>query len=291
MYTQEVVGKVVFNNYPEHLKHRLKKGEIAVFALKDRFNPAIGKFVLRWAGIPSKDQIIDPESGDVINIAYKPKFNAKESEWDTEEIWLDPTANCQRTLHWNNANDQELYQYLKACNYNATNPNRDTSKEALIEEVIPEQQAKTKREKRLSVTDAVLTARAYSDEQISQFIQSNEREIIPFAKSNNLLHEITHIEGKRDIVELYAEKNPHKFISIQPSEVIPDQDKVADFVKSLAKREILTFDKDTSEWKLGQDTITKVSRKPNQQNRELAIYLTTSPKGGEWLKKLKEYEQ
>ena len=159
---------------------------------------------------------------------------------------------------------------------------------AIIEEVIPDKISADKRKQRVDVVDAILAARSYSDDQVNQFLVTNEREVMPYAKKHNLTHELTYMEGKRNLIEKYAMEFPNKFTNTQILDSPVDTDKAADLVKACAKSGLISFDQDTREWKNEGTTIHKVSRKPNQQNRELAIYLTSTEKGKEWLKLLKQ---
>ncbi len=278
-----------FNDYPEALRYKLGPKESVAFRLKDAWNPAISKFILRQASVPSQDQIQD-EEGNIIEIAYKPKFNNSTSQWEFAEIWLDPQSMCTRVLYGNNVNDQQLYQYLKACNFNATNERRDTSKEAIFEEIIPDKQSSDKREIRSNKIDAVLVARSYSEEQLNTFLTANEREIKPFAKKHNMEHELSHLEGKRNLVEFFAEYHPNKFLNTKLV-ATPEQGDAATKIKALKAKGLLSFDEATREWVLWDERVAFVAtRKNNQQVRDFAEYVTTTEKGREVMKLLLQKE-
>lgn len=51
------------------------------------------------------------------------------------DIWFEKNTQCVKTLSGARADDQALFEYLTICNYNASNPNRDTSREAIFEKV------------------------------------------------------------------------------------------------------------------------------------------------------------
>jgi len=94
-----------------------------------------GRPTFASVNVPPSDTIVD-EDGSVKEIAIIKSFFSDNKEPTLNgDVFFDRFNSGTITLLGSRASDHNLFEYLKVCNYNASNPNRDASKPAIFEEV------------------------------------------------------------------------------------------------------------------------------------------------------------
>lgn len=148
-----------FNQLPEEVvkKTFLKPGEKVLWrTTKGGPNPLNPQEWLIPAAVqvPPIDNIYLPETGEYIQIAaierVDPTGNHK-----FYDLWFEKAQAGQIYITGGRAIDQEIHTYLSLCNYNGSNPNRDTSKDIIFEIVDEERAAKEGSKKRNLKRDAL----------------------------------------------------------------------------------------------------------------------------------------
>jgi hypothetical protein len=151
---------------------QLKRNEVKVFQYlnvkPDKQNP--GKVIMPSIHmIPEVDRVYDKESDDYIDIASigslgvggKPVFNT---------IQFTKKDRGLLALRGNKTGDREIYQYLMMSNYNASNPDRDTSVVPLYKLMEPKKEAADSRKQRTLRRDAMNVAAELSAAEVREFI-------------------------------------------------------------------------------------------------------------------------
>ena len=127
-----------------------------------------------------------------------------------------------------------MYQYMDICNYNKSNPNRDTSYTALFERVDAAKDSKTKLEDAAKILDA---------EKIA--LTADESVIHNLAKGFNLNPDLD-ISDLRLQLKAKASKHPDKFVQ----NMAPDAfGKIREHLSNGIEGGHLYFDDETNQWK------------------------------------------
>ena len=126
-----------FNNLSESLVPKLGRDEIAHFQCNKITHDEKGNPIYPTYIIPGQDKIWDEEKGDYVDIAYITKPVGTNSKEDIQSIVFDRAEKATLTLRGDNSQHVLMYQFLKLCNYNESNPNRDVSKESVFKEITP----------------------------------------------------------------------------------------------------------------------------------------------------------
>lgn len=216
-----------FNNYPEKYNEdgrlewttrpaQLKRGQKVEYELinikpspLDKTGKTLG--MPEVFGIKKRDTVFvpfpdkakkelkelgDTRDGEYINIAYAPGNRSK-------QISFTRIKGGVLSLTGGKADDQELYEFLETCNYNASNPNRDKEVTPLFQRINNVEKNRKIRESRKE------RLRAFDK---AESLKTNElfRVAIGIGIKNPQKMES---EVLRNSVESYAEANPLDFLA------------------------------------------------------------------------------
>jgi hypothetical protein len=248
---------------------QLKRNEVKVFQYlnvkADKQNP--GKVVMPSVHmVPQVDRVYDKELDDYVDIASiasigvggKPSFNT--IQFTKQEKGLMP-------LRGNRTGDREIFQYLMLSNYNASNPDRDTSIVPLFKLVEPTKEAADSRKQRTLRRDAMNVAAELSAAEVRVFIAALNKD------------EKRDISILRDELEIMAEKDPQKFITLSK-----DKNKsIQATCKSAIDKKLIKFDKGNStfSWVSTGETIVQVPRSSKSSYLQGFTNFVLSNKNGE----------
>lgn len=193
----------LYNQLSQSLERKLKRNERAVYrVLNVRQDPDnYGKFLIPAAlQIPSTDTIYDKDKDDYVPIAF-----IERTKIDGSAVFGDIIFTGQNMgylfLNGGNASHQKIYQYIEVCNFNASNPNRDTSVEALFERIDSKKEAINERAMRKLIVKAVNLALEFDDKRAVEIAAA-------------LGIEGESIEETRNALEDYAGDNPEEFLEV-----------------------------------------------------------------------------
>lgn len=248
---------------------QLKRNEVKVFQYlnvkEDKANP--GKVVMPSSHmIPTVDRVYDSEVDDYIDIASikslgvggKPIFNT---------IQFTKQDKGLMALQGSRTGDREIFQYLMLSNYNASNPNRDTTVVPLFKLVEAKKEAAESRKQRNLRRDAMNVAAELSAAEVREFIASLNKD------------EDRDISILRDELEVLAEKDPKQFISLSK-----DKNKsIQANCKKAIDQKVIKFDKATSSftWVSTGETIVQVPRSSKSSYLQGFTNFVLSNKNGE----------
>ena len=248
---------------------QLKRNEVKVFQYlgvkKDPQNP--GKVIMPSIHmIPQIDRVYDKESDDYVDIASiaslgvggKPQFNT--IQFTKKEKGL-------LAVRGSKTGDREIYQYLMLSNYNASNPDRDTSIVPLFKLVEPKKEASDSRKQRTMRRDAMNVAAELSASEVREFIAALNKD------------EKRDISILRDELEIMAEKDPQQFITLSKDKNKSIQ---ANCKKAIDKK-VIRFDKASSTflWVSTGETIVQVPRSSKTSYLQGFTNFVLSNKNGE----------
>lgn len=210
----------LYNQFSPSLERKLKRNERAVYrVLNVREDPDnYGKFLVPAAlQIPSTDTVYDKEKDDYVPIAFIEKVKI-----DGAAIFGDIVFTGQNMgylfLNGNNASHQKIYQYIELCNFNASNPDRDSSAEALFERIDSKKEAVNERAIRKLIVKAVNLA-----------LELDDKKAIEVAAALGI--EADSIEETRNALEDYAGENPEEFLEVAERASIETEKLLKDAVK------------------------------------------------------------
>jgi hypothetical protein len=204
-----------------------------------------GKWAIPAAkNVPPIDQIWDEEKQEYVEIAAVRTFDA-EGNHTFHEIWFYGSQGGHLILRGGRAIDQEIHSYLSLCNYNGSNPKRDTSKEVYFtlvdENVKSEQERKVRSLKREALNvSADLTA-----EEVRNYIAALGQD------------DARPLEVLRNDLEILADSDPKSFL-----ELVSNKQAVMKATLNRAlKKGVIKFDEEQSKfsWPNGE-VITVVAR-------------------------------
>lgn len=268
MSATTVVTPIKYNNIPadssllKNLK-KLGRDEKVKYRVCGSFDPEKpDKFYGRTLILPTTDQITDPDTSEVYDIAYIKGLRAGGIQ-DVGDIVFDDFHASTITLFGNSADDQGKYKYIELCNYLAQNPNR-FGKDPLIERVDEKVDLSGKRDKRKRVTAALNSVAVMTDEEILNFVRANR---MPDAGTP---------ESRRATVEDFAELNPDQFATMP----LIDYTSLYTLIDNASKAKLLQWNNVTRDW-LRSDGVQVLHIKKGfavSQKEELAQFLM-SPEG------------
>ena len=99
------------------------------------------------------------------NVSERGRFDRAEADF----VWLKEAGVAIPVYNVDRALDQEIHTYLTLCNFNATNPNRDTTKEAIFELVDEEAKAEKESRTRNVRREALNAAADMSPEEVKDY--------------------------------------------------------------------------------------------------------------------------
>jgi len=176
----------VFNNLPANMKVApLKRGTTILYRLVnyviDNTDPAKPNRRVwpKAIKIPTLDQIIDPDTNEVIRIGVVNTVDC-DGNPSIDTYWVRGMENDGYfILSGDSIKDQYFHWYFSLCNHNRSNPRRDTSVDPLFELVDAPGDAKKELKKFDVELEAMLFVRDMSTEELKNFAASlgwNEKE-------------------------------------------------------------------------------------------------------------------
>jgi hypothetical protein len=242
-----------YNNYPEGTVKKLGRNQTVTYRIlnikPDEDNP--GSFVMPFiVNVPSTDAIYDEKSEEWYDIAYITQVKAG-GEAVLGDISFEKSNAGTLTLKGSNARDQKIYEYLELCNYNVSNPNRDTSKMSLFKKIDSTADAENKRQMRRVHIDALNKAADMTDDE-ARFIAAS----LGFSMK-------TKIQELRNKIEEYAEDNPQEFLAVFEQQT----NRTEALVREAVDLGIVTHNHRSGKfvWTESEEEIYKYSKKPGVQ--------------------------
>lgn len=258
----------VYNDLSEDLVKPtlLKPGQTAVYKVDgivpNPYNP--GHFIIPFAkNVPPTDIIWDEGKQQYVEIAaVRSMANDK---YDFYEIFFFANSAGHLVLTGGSAEHQTIHTYLTLCNYNGSNPNRDTNKPILFWLVDEEKKSEQDRKIRNKKREALNIAHDLDMEEVRNYTASLGKD------------DTRPVEVLRNELEEYADKDPEAFI-----EMIRNQQSVQKAVlnRAIAKG-VIRFEAEQSRfvWANGE-VIATVARTTGGDNVEdLLAFCVSSAKG------------
>jgi hypothetical protein len=259
---------------PEKYKRVLKKGEYAIFRMVGTGFNEDGKFSGRDLILPATD-VIQDNDGNITPIAFVESWKAN-GDPNFGVIQFRTTDACQIILR-HGARDAAGYNYLKICNFNGSNLDRDPNAPLEFEEVDTMGGSKESRAERKIKAQAMDLAMSFTDDELIKFVQTNQVKIDGLRVVNKPDGSFDY-EEIRDIVERLAENKPNKFMTLNTAVEKPlsttDQ-----LINYAIESGIIKFDKEVKSWYNCQSSKNFLKVKSilkNSPKIELAIWLTSS---------------
>lgn len=245
----------------------LKPGEQVVYRVEGiQPNPMEpGKWAIPAAkNVPPIDQIWDAEQEAYVDIAAVKSSDA-EGNHTFHEIYFYGNQGGHLILRGGRAIDQEIHSYLSLCNYNGSNPNRDTSKEVYF--VLVDEQAKSEQERKTrNLKREALNVSADLDaEEVKNYIaalgQDDTRPI-------NVL---------RNELETMADNDPKAFLELIENK----QATMKATLNRALKKGVIKFDEEQSRftWPNGEVITTVARTTGGDAVEDLLSFCVSSAKG------------
>jgi hypothetical protein len=196
----------LYNNLPDKLlkKMLLKPGERVVYKLYNITSAPMDPTRLAipaYRNVPPIDQIYDKESESYIDIAAVKSVDA-EGNHTFHDIYFTSQQAGHMILFGGRAVDQEIHSYLSLCNHNASNKDRDTTKEVIFELVDEEAKAEKESTTRNKKRDALNIAADLTPEDVKDYTAA-------LGKSED-----RPIKVLRNELEALADRDPEEFLGL-----------------------------------------------------------------------------
>lgn len=258
-----------YNNVSDSLLKptKLKPGQQVVYKVEgitpDPMNP--GKWAIPAAkNVPPIDQIWDEEKQEYVDIAAVRSFDA-EGNHTFHEIWFFGNQVGLMILRGGNAIDQEIHSYLSLCNYNGSNPNRDTTKEVYFTLVDEQAKSESERKVRNLKREALNVSADLTAEDVRNYIAALGQD------------DTKPLEVLRNDLEKMADNDPKSFL-----ELVSNKQAVMKATLNRAlKKNVIKFEEEQSRftWANGE-VITTVARTTGSDAIEdLVAFCVSSAKG------------
>lgn len=268
------MDKIVYNLVSDSLRPKpLKRGERKTYCVYGSYDKKTGKVkrMLSALVFPNTDVVWDNEQGKYVPIALTSGVNDDGTPRLMELVITDKMGNVI-TVTGGKAKDHAIYEYFEMCNYNADNPSRDNSKEALIEVYSASKFAKQWRLEKIKKRDAVMIAEGLSDEEVRNWALSKGRS----AERS--------MEVMRADVEKYAEDHADEFLGEGFSNEIQIEGKLRDAAKQGVIK--LTKEKDAWVW-ADESKICDIKKGVGiSQYKELLRYVINSSTGRDVMERI-----
>jgi hypothetical protein len=193
---------IEWNNYKKK-PAALKRGQRATYELigiKEDPLSTDGRLEIPFMfGIPTTDRIVG-DGDEVIDIAYISNYTHGNVPQFGEIVFTKAQAGTI-TLDGGRPEDMKMYEYLELCNYNASNPARDTSVHALFKRQDYKKDKADERARRSLLVDALTASKKLTAVETRKL-----------AVALNIAAEDQDEIAIR--IEEFAEKNPTKFLAM-----------------------------------------------------------------------------
>jgi hypothetical protein len=214
--------------------------------------------------VPPVDTIWDEKKQEYVSIAAVKSVDAK-GEHTFHDIFFYGSMAGHMILTGGRALDQEIHTYLTLCNFNATNPNRDTTKEAIFEMVDEEAKAEKESRTRNVRREALNAAADMSPEEVKDYSAAMGKDD---SKPVSVL---------RNELEEMADKTPEDFMKL----INNKQAMMKAAINRALKKGAIVFNQEQSrfEWP-NQEAILTVARATGSDAvDELVSFCVSSAKG------------
>jgi len=213
--------------------------------------------------VPATDTIFDEEKGEYVDIAAVRAVDGQGNH-TFHEIFFYSNMAGHMILQGGRAVDQEIHSYLSLCDYNASKPNRDTSKEAIFELVDEEAKAEKESRTRNIRREALNAAADMSAEDVKTYAAAMGKDD---TKAVSVL---------RNELEEMADTNPQDFLNL----INNKQAVVTATVNRAIKKGVILFNQEQSrfEWP-NKEVILVVARTGSDAIDEFVSFCTSSVKG------------
>jgi hypothetical protein len=167
----------IYNNIPaEYMPKLPKRGTIVTYRFLDYYNDPLSETDLpvfkAKLMIPCFSRFFDKTNSEWIEIGLVSGVDAFGNAIPTmiRRVWVEPQANAgYLNLTIGNAADDELFQYLELCSFNAANPNRDENVHPILERVDFEAEAREARNDLRNKMEAIKIAGNIGKEDLPRF--------------------------------------------------------------------------------------------------------------------------
>jgi len=221
-------------------------------------------------GVPLIDTIWDEEKGEFVDIAAVRSVDGQGNHIFHEINFYSNMAG-HMILTGGRAFDQEIHSYLSLCDYNASKPNRDNTKEAIFELVdetaTAEKESRTRNQRR----EALNAAADLSAEDVKTYASALGKDD---SKAVSVL---------RNELEELADKDPGAFLDLISNKLAV----VTATVNRAIKKGTILYNQEQSrfEWP-NKEVILVVARSGSDAIDEFVSFCTSSPKGEKVLQTL-----
>jgi len=259
----------LYNNLSPDLINatKLKPGEKAVYRVhgiqRNPMDPT------KWA-IPSAknpppiDQIYDAKLEEFVDIAAVRATDA-EGNHTYHEIFFYGNQGGMLVLVGGRAADQEIHSYLSLCNYNVSNPNRDTTKEAIFELVDENARSVKERTHRNLKREALNAAADLNADEVRNYIAALGQD------------DTRALDVLRNELETLADNDPKGFLDL----VSNKQASMKAILNRALAKGVVMFDSEQSRftWPNGEAILTVARTTGGEPVEELISYCVSSAKG------------
>jgi ribosomal protein L20 len=259
----------LFNNVsPELIKStKLKPGEKVVYRILNiQRNPMDPT---KWAipsikAVPPVDQIYDEKAQEYVDIAAVRTVDPK-GEHSFHEIHFYGNQGGMLVLNGGRAADQEIHSYLSLCNYNASNPNRDTTKEAIFEFVDESARSEKERKNRNIKREALNAAYDLSGDEVKNYIAALGQD------------DTRPMDVLRNQLESMADNDPKAFLDL----INNKQASMKAVINRAVSKGVILFDSESSRytWPNGEAILTVARTTAGDAADELVSFCVSSAKG------------
>jgi len=259
----------LYNGVSESLvkKTMLKPGEQVVYRLynmqKNPMNPE--KIAIPSAkNVPPVDTIWDEEKGEYVDIACIKSVDAQGNH-NFQEIFFYGNMAGHLILQGGRAFDQEIHTYLTLCDYNASKPNRDTTKEIIFERVDEEVKAEKESRTRNIRREALNAAADLTPEEVKDYAAALGKD------------DSKPVKVLRNELEEMADSQPEDFMSL----INNKQAVMKATINRALKKNALVFNEEQSrfEWPNKEAILTVARTTGSDAIEELISFCISSAKG------------
>lgn len=161
-----------YNNLPEGILARIPKltGQMVKFEVRGKYWDKANK-IWRYphmTSVPKTDRIVDPETNEVYTIANIHNLSSS-GEPIMPMIFFDHSGHIIIRPDENgrySSSDILTYQYLMLCNYNETNPHRDSNAKVWFKQINDDAIALEKIGEKSQSADAIKMVATLSDDEV-----------------------------------------------------------------------------------------------------------------------------
>ena len=265
-----------YNNLPENILSRIPKltGQMVKFEVRGKYWDKANN---RWryphmTAVPKTDRIVDPETNDVYTIANVHNISST-GEPIMPMIFFDHSGHIIIRPDENgrySSSDILMYQYLMLCNYNETNPHRDSNTKVWFKQINDDAVALEKVGEKSQGADAIKMVASLTDEEVPLLAAQ-----IGVGEVGDLTQVL-----RLKLIE-YAEKNPAK--AQAGHEVISNLGSFVSDIEKAIEGKIISLDRRSNAFKWTETKMEFYSATknalPGAANAQLARWFKTTQEG------------